>query len=333
MPEIDHGEGAGRSTRGPLRILSIDGGGMRGLIPVRVLEELERLSGRQVHELFDLIAGTSTGAILALGLTRSDPSLQRPMMAAELADIYTERGAEIFPAARIPRTARRVFGHQYDPEQLSRVACFFLGEAWLSECVRDVVIPTYDLGRRGPRLLRSSGARADQDADFRMADVVRAACAAPSYFPVAPVSSRMGSERRLVDGGVFVNNPTMLAAAEVGRERPLLIVSLGTGDAKVPFRDRVLGVDRRWYGLRQLFAMAMDGSSEAVHIQARALFADSYHRFDVVLPKSSERLDDASRRNLQSLEDVARDLVSVSQPRLVAILSALTDDDGAKGSP
>ena len=141
MPRTDHQQDQdAASTRGQVRILTIDGGGIRESIP-RVLAELEHLADRRVHELFDLIVGTSTGAILALGLTRGGGDAPTPMSAAEIAEIYKERGPEIFPPGRLARAAKLPLGYRYDPEKLRGVADHFFEGRWLSECVGDVLIP------------------------------------------------------------------------------------------------------------------------------------------------------------------------------------------------
>lgn len=310
-----------------MRILTIDGGGVRGLVPALVLAGLEDLAGRPVHEMFDLIAGTSTGAILALGLTRVRPDLERPLSAKEIAKIYNDRGEEIFPRGALGKAAKLPLGHRYSSEPLRRVVRKEFGEAWLSECVAgtDVIVPTYDLDRRGVRVLRSGSARLDEDCDFKMRHVVEAACAAPGYFQPAVLRSRLGSELRLMDGGVFANNPTMLAIAEVGIEQSELVVSLGTGDARLPlFSANVLGLNRAYLGVPDLFAMAMDGTSETVHMAADALLSGAYFRLNGSLAKSSEALDDASSGNRANLRSLAQDILDEHRDDLGAIKAAVS---------
>jgi patatin-like phospholipase/acyl hydrolase len=174
-------------------------------------------------------------------------------------------------------------------------------------------------------VLRSRDARADPDDDFKITDVICGACAAPSYFPAGRLTSKLGSERLVVDGGIYVNNPTVLALAEHPNRRATMVVSLGTGNAKVaPSHERVLGLDRSWYGMRDLITMAMDGTSELADDQARAILRDRYERFDPALAKNSERLDDASSENLQALKRVAQEVVASSRPRLKRTIDALT---------
>ena len=81
-----------------MKVLAIDGGGIRGLIPARVLAEIERRCGRRAAELFDLVAGTSTGAIIACGLTRPDP-----LAAEEIAEVYVDEGPQIFDRSLLKR--------------------------------------------------------------------------------------------------------------------------------------------------------------------------------------------------------------------------------------
>ena len=100
-----------------MKILAIDGGGIRGLIPALVLAEIEQRTGRPICSLFDLVAGTSTGAILACALTRP-----RPMPADRLAAIYEEEGPEIFDASLLKRITSLggVIDERYDARGLVR---------------------------------------------------------------------------------------------------------------------------------------------------------------------------------------------------------------------
>src|SRR4051794_8871456 len=182
-----------------MKILTIDGGGIRGLIPALVLAEIEQRTGRPISSLFDLVAGTSTGAILACGLTRP-----QPMSAERLAALYEQEGPQIFDASLL-KTITSVGGvidERYDARELVKSLQRHLGGARLGEAVTRILVTAYDLEARQALMLR-------REDDFSMVDAAHASSAAPTYFEAVRVGART-----LIDGGVFAINPAMLAYAE-----------------------------------------------------------------------------------------------------------------------
>ena len=154
-----------------VRVLSIDGGGIRGIIPALVLVELERLTGRRTFELFDLIAGTSTGGILACALCAPDP-----MPAERLVGLYQDRGPDIFDRSiwqRI-RSADGLLDEKYDAGSLDRVLRDFLSDKRLRETQPDLIVPSYDTAAPGPYFFKSRSAREGDDEDFPLSIVARA---------------------------------------------------------------------------------------------------------------------------------------------------------------
>lgn len=199
------------------RILSIDGGGIRGVIPAVVLAELEQRLGRPAARMFDLIAGASTGGIIALALVRPDAEGEPALGAAELVDFYTRLGPDIFDRS-IGRTVRRLgslAGPKYDPDRLRDALAEQFGDAMLSDALRDVVVPAYDIERREPFFFKSHYARVRAERDYPMRFAALATAAGPTYFPPVrlPVQDHIGY-RALVDGGVYANNPAMCAYVE-----------------------------------------------------------------------------------------------------------------------
>ncbi|MGH2745199.1 MAG: CBASS cGAMP-activated phospholipase [Thermoleophilaceae bacterium] len=306
-----------------MRVLAIDGGGIRGLIPALVLAELERRAGRRVFELFDLIAGTSTGGILACALCAPDP-----LPAEEVAAIYEEEGPAIFDRSvwqRI-RSAEGLLDEKYDAGALNRALERFLGDKRLAEATPELIVPTYDMSEPGPYFFKTRNARERRTEDFPLTVVARATSAAPTYFEPLPVR-----ERALVDGGVFAVNPAMSAFAEVLRFHPspnVVLLSLGTGQRTR--RRRFADVDD--WGLvewaRPILDVVFDGSSDAVDYQLRhVLGEDRYWRLQVELTRASDDLDDASPENLRELRAHAEELIARDSAKLDAAVRALLLDD------
>jgi predicted acylesterase/phospholipase RssA len=275
--------------------LAIDGGGIRGIIPALVLAEIERRTGRPIATMVDLIAGTSTGGIIACGLAKPDP-----LPAEQIAAIYEQDGPEIFDrsALKIITSANGYLDERYDPEGLVRSLRRHLGATRLTQATTRVLLTVYDLEARQALLLRS-------DADeVTMADAAHATSAAPTYFE--PV--RLGA-RPLVDGGVFAINPAVFAYTEAGAA-PDLLLSLGTGSLtrRLPY-DEVKDWGRLEWATR-IIDVVFDGSADAVDTQLRALAGDRYIRLQTRLDEASDDLDDASESNLAALRREAAQLIA-----------------------
>jgi patatin-like phospholipase/acyl hydrolase len=302
-----------------VRVLSIDGGGIRGLIPALVLAEVERRSGRRTFELFDLIAGTSTGGILACALCAPDP-----LPAEQLVAIYEEEGPAIFDRSlgqRI-RSAEGLLDEKYDSTALDRALERFLSDKRLAEATPDLLVPAYNMGEPGPYFFKSRKAR-EEGEDFPLSVVARATSAAPTYFEPFPLA-----DRALVDGGVFAANPAMCAFAEVLRFHPaaeILLLSLGTGERT---RKRSFAEIEDWGLLewaRPIIDVVFDGVSDAVDYQLRHALGDGrYWRLQAELTRASDDLDDATEPNLRELRAHAEELIAARSAEIDAVIAALT---------
>jgi uncharacterized protein len=302
-----------------MRVLSIDGGGIRGLIPALVLTEVERRAGRRIFELFDLIAGTSTGGILACGLCAPDP-----LRASRLARLYEEEGPEIFDRSLFQRirSAGGLLDEKYDSGELDRILDRFLEDKRLSETRPDLLVPAYDTAEPGPYFFKTSEARRSADEDFPLSVVARATAAAPTYFEPSAVDGRA-----LVDGGVFAVNPAMSAYVEALRSDgagEVVLLSLGTGQRT---RRRTFADIKDW-GLiewaRPLLDVVFDGISDAVDYQLRHVLGDGrYWRLQVELTAASDDLDDASADNIRRLRGHAEELIAARSDDIDAVIALL----------
>jgi patatin-like phospholipase/acyl hydrolase len=302
-----------------LRVLAIDGGGIRGLIPALLLAELEERAGQPVFELFDLMAGTSTGGILVCALAGPDP-----LPAVEVAAIYEEEGPRIFDRSVFQRvrSADGLLDEKYDAAALDRALERFLSDKRLSGARPELLVPTYDTASPGPYFFKTSNAQADAAEDAPLSEVARATSSAPTYFEPLELGPRV-----LIDGGVFAVNPAMSAFAEAVRMRSgeVTLLSLGTGERT---RKRSFEEIKDW-GLvewaRPILDVVFDGSSDAVDYQLRhALEAGRYWRFQIELTRASDDLDDASAENLRRLREQAAELIAARSDELDAAVAALT---------
>jgi uncharacterized protein len=298
-----------------MKVLAIDGGGIRGLIPALVLAEIERRTGRRTAEMFDLIAGTSTGGILACALSRRGDD-GRPMYSAEdLSQLYISEGPKIFDRSLVKEvtSAGGLLDEKYDDKGLNAALETYLGDARLKEVLADVMLTAYDIHDRFAFFFRSARARADDEYDFSLNEAARATSAAPTYFEPVEVTDAAGARTYpLVDGGIYAVNPSMCAYAEVvaeGQELEVL-ASLGTGAQTKPYEfDDVKG----WGAVewaRPLIDMVFDGVADTIDFEAATLAGDRYRRFQATLRYASDALDDASDANLRRLEGDAERLIA-----------------------
>jgi uncharacterized protein len=171
----------------PFRILSIDGGGIRGILPAAILNELENryTGGRSAGDYFDLIAGTSTGGIISLALSLGMP-------AKKILDIYTELGPHVFPRPQgrfakvreLARTVRGYWYYAYDPAPLKTELSRIFQTAKLADAQRRLCIPSFD-GFTETYIFKTPH-HPDYSTDWResMVTVAMATAAAPAYFPI-----------------------------------------------------------------------------------------------------------------------------------------------------
>ncbi len=325
----------------PVRILSIDGGGIRGVIPAMILHELETRAGKPIHQLFDLIAGTSTGGILALGLTAPGPNGVPRYSARALLELYENDGSTIFHQSLGRRllAVGHLLGSKYSAKNIEDVLRRYFGETRLAEALTDVVVPSYELEGRIAWFFKSWRARRDEAYNFLMREVARATSAAPTYFPPVRLDSRgddLDTTRgyyALVDGGVFANNPSLCAYVEAKSRGPdsqdLLMVSIGTGQWTTPIpyaKARGWGLVG-WAG--SLLDVVFDGVSDTTEYQLKRVLrplpdgSGRHYRFQAELAQGEDALDDASPANIANLKRVATGIIEQNDAALTELAAAL----------
>ncbi len=320
------------------KILSIDGGGIRGIIPAMILAEIETRTGKPIAGLFDMIAGTSTGGILALGFgIRADDGAAK-YSAENLADFYVERGHEIFDRSfwRGVSSVGGLLEEKYDHEPLVALLRRLFGAVTLDALQPDTLISSYDIERRCPYFFKSWS---DVAKDWPVWRVARATSAAPTFFePTDPDQFIAGGEgHALVDGAVFANNPALCAYAEARRKYPdsdrILVVSLGTGELtrKIPYDDA-----KDW-GLASwalpIMNIVFDGVSDAVDYQLDHILGGDYRRFQTDLDIANDDMDNASAANIAALKSQAAKLIGESGAELDALCARLTASQATRTTP
>lgn len=306
------------------RILSIDGGGIRGIMPAILLRELESRAGKSCAAIFDLLAGTSTGGIIVTGLLANLP-------ASKLVDLYAQRGAAMFYRSFEQKiaTGDGTLAPKYTATAMEAELQSLLGDTWLSETAGpELLVPSYDITKPEALVFRSWKARGthlesgEQAAnfDFQLRDLAHATAAPPYYFPPAQIQNKVGRQAVCIDGGMYANNPAALAMTAALRLWPgqeIQILSLGTGTLEVPLD---INEAMKWGGAGwapHLLDIMMDGAADAVTYQldeiAASDFGPRHDRLQVTLVGPDPSMDNATPTNISALEELAAQwLVSAS---------------------
>lgn len=290
------------------RILSLDGGGLRGLITARLLQRIGEESGHADWlDRVDLIAGTSTGGILALGLASG-------MTPQRIAELYLDTGAKIFDDSLWDniRDLSKLVGADYSNKPLRRALIGLFGDTTLRQLRTKVTIPAFDLDNQAadpakrswkPKIFHNFPG-ADSDGAVSVVDVAMYSSAAPTYFP---------SVDGYIDGGVFANNPSMVAIAQAISSRnesadrcaldDIVLLSVGTGASPMFVKGQTLDWGyAQW--IKPLMELLLDGVSGIADYQSSELLSDRYQRLQPVFgPDESIKLDDVKK--MPQMEAVA----------------------------
>ncbi len=265
------------------RILTIDGGGVRGIIPATVLAAMERSTGQSTRQAFDFVAGTSTGAAIAAGIAAGIP-------AERLATLYAQRAPQLFRRVPLLSTVRRVVtGEMYDTGTLHDLVGEELGpeaRGWrLNDAPIDLLITAKRLRDGMPwYFVRDTPANSCRAGEVGLVDAVTASAAAPTYFRPWTI----GGIGELIDGGIGVaGNPAYQACVEAfhytGAYQPAstLVVSLGTGRLLTRRRPTWLWPWLGWL-LSELLRSPAEQQTELVH---RHWPETAFYRIDVELER------------------------------------------------
>lgn len=313
------------------RILSIDGGGIRGIIPGMVLVKLEeylreRDANARIADYFDLIAGTSTGGIITCGLLvpgdeKGPDGKPRPKLdAQQVVDFYINRGGEIFHVS-VYKKIRSLGGladQKYPAKGLEKALKDVFGDCNLSKLLRPCLVSAYDIQHRVEFFFTQHDAKKRRGYDFRVRDVCRATSAAPTYFEPARIRSVAGVYYPLVDGGVFANNPALCAYTEaraklgVQSAAQVLLLSLGTGQAK---RKPISYRKARHWGLlawaKPVFDIMMSAQTNTCNYQLQQIFQSvdrlsQFTRIETEISRASADMDNASKNNIRNLRRIGK---------------------------
>ncbi|QTG98245.1 patatin-like phospholipase family protein [Wolbachia endosymbiont of Rhagoletis indifferens] len=291
-------------------ILSVDGGGIRGIIPAIILAEIEKRARKPIAEIFDLMAGTSTGGIVVAGLCKKD----KPQYSAnDLVEFYQEYGSYIFKSSFLRRSIFSWFNcAQYSHKNIEFVLDKYFGDDTLQNTLSNVLLTSYDIHNNHPFFFKSW----KEDRNFiKLKDALRATTSAPTYF--APKYLKINhKETVLVDGGVFANNPAACAYASGKRLFPnddILLLSIGTGrtDRSIEYANSKRFGKIGW--IKPLLHVMFASSLDSVNYQLDQVIGDKYIRIQSQLKIASPDMDNITSKNIKSLQQEASKMIEDNQ--------------------
>lgn len=261
------------------KILCIDGGGARGIYPAYILKRIQKDLKINFLEEFDLIAGTSTGSIIAAGIASEIPL-------ETICNLYENLTKNIFKPRKLPIRGFRC--SKYSSENLKELLEQNFGNKKMKEIKTKLLIPASDLGNGGVYVHKTPYTKEFvRDGDTLVKDAVLSSCMAPTYFDPEVIKNGIGEEYLLADGGIWANNPSMLALVEALNPKRLnqkleniKVLSLGTGTTK-----RFYDLERKKWGLKdyktEIVDLIMGLQSTSPHNMLSLLLSeDNYLRIN-----------------------------------------------------
>lgn len=315
------------------RILSIDGGGMRGLIAVYVLAALEdKLQARadapvSLADYFDLIVGTSTGAIIGSALLLPNRHGVTRYTAREIIDLYIAQGNEIFQTSlwQSIKSFKGMIEAKFSDAGIRRVLKKHFKDLTLKDLIKPCMFTAYDLAEGQIFFFRQHRARHQAHNNFLVRDVVRACTAAPVLFPVANIRSKVNRIYHLIDGGVYAFNPTLCAYAEARRLFPLirannmLMLSVsggcgtGLGASTEQFQDW-----GAWDWIKVIQHIAFSGQAGVADYELQQLFltceeTGQYLRLSPETRSDIIEADSVDEKDIVRMQEIAARLVKQNE--------------------
>jgi len=332
-----------------VRIISIDGGGIRGIVPAIILQAIEekikeRTNNKEAKlvDFVDLVAGTGTGGVIACALlTPSDGKPSHPKYTAqEIASFFIKYSSIIYrkPLLHKIKTLWGFTDEKYPDKTIVKNLNNEFDDIKLSQLVKPCLIPAYDISSRKALFFTQHGAKITKAKDFFIKDVARATSASPNHFQVAHIPSLLGIEYPLIGGDIYAANPSMCVYAEARKmnfekvkhptAKDLFLLSLGTGNnhEPIPYIEAKNFGPAQW--MSPIISVIMSSNVETVSFQLKWLFDaehnnNGYIRISPELMEASPDIDDASKTNQKALVEAAHNYISKNSKTIDQIVDNL----------
>lgn len=344
-----------QQTKKVFTVLAIDGGGVRGIIPARILHEIEKRTGRPIADLFDMVGGSSTGAIIGGCLVAPDPkNPAKPRFSAkDIYGFYHKLAGQIFPSRNLKMFRKFVPGALYSAKPLEEKLLECFGDFRMKDALTSFLIPATDIKNFRPVWITHLKGQVDRSKEgwgsMLIRDAVRATTSAPTYFPAKyyyttpnPTMPDVKARHALIDGSFFGGNAPQRLYNEAKKLAPpdaeIIVVHLGTGNTNnkmspEEFNDlSVLGLLNKSNGSVLLSLVAKMSVLDTAE-DMREEIGDRFYTFDGILqldgedraPASAMAIDDARPENLQRLEKMAGQIIRDNDAEINRLCDILRD--------
>lgn len=299
-------------------VISISGGGIRGLIPILIIEEIEKRINDNIINYCDLIAGTSTGGIISCILNIKNTDNKPKYKASDVVEIYKNFGKVVFSRSAIRKvlTLDGLIWNKYSNNSLEKLLKQYFTDTKLDNTITRMLIPTYQITNKPyPFFFKTEYAKKPlaKSENPYIWEAARSTSAANSYFKPFKFKDNL----TFLDGGVFANNPTMFAYAEAKnawRNEDIVVLSIGTGENLIGYDYNKI---KNWGLLHwalPFFKQTSISADKTVDYIMRAFTnseysQDKYYCLQTEIDKISMQMDNASDENILRLENSAKDFI------------------------
>ena len=312
-------------------ILSVDGGGVKGLIAAKILKHLEERTGKKISDTFDIFVGTSTGGLISLFLNTPTSEGKAAYDATDLVRMYRDLSSVIFAHSSILRKLRGTKGvltSKYSAKPYEQLLKKYFGNNSLKQTINPVLLTSVDIENQKSFIFNTAEALKGRQENFFLWEAARATSAAPTFFKPFKLRKKDGTITTLVDGGVGINNPALLGVALAKKLYPnakILLVSFSTkvSQSKTKFGGSgafgggSLSSTNKGPNLGALVDNLLDVPSENAERTAKDLLeaeGSTYIRIEAEPRVRDILMDDGSRKALDALEEIADDMILNNKP-------------------
>ncbi len=314
------------------KILSIDGGGMKGIIPACFLKQFVKATGKEVHEYFDHVVGTSAGSIIASALLVPNAEGGAKYSASEVCSIFLDAKNWCQTSEEYKLESHDgLVAPKYETTNIHNTVKKIATDLKLSETLKPLSVLSYSLNNSAPHIWSTYSAKDNPDKDFYVRDAVEASIAYPTAF--APKKT-VGPDDKIyydVDGGVYTKNPVLFTAADFLKHNSnfnasdLQIFSLGTGKEKSSnIMDKMSGYGENDWKIKQhlFLSLVQEATSSASEMEASEIFPH-YHRLNPNLPESLSNMCNDSIDNKESLLKLSEDYFTQIKDQVMSIVKEM----------
>jgi len=322
----------------PIRILAIDGGGIKGTVEAVLMNEIERRTGKSIAELFHVVSGSSTGGILAAGLTMKNKDGAPAFTASQTVDLYLNNAKKIF--------SRSVFhslfsffglmGPLYSHYGIEEVFETSFQDKKLTDVCTNLMLTGFDADLGVPILFKSWEAKAESQENYYLKDLLRATSAAPTYFSPALISSLDGNQKTVIDGALPYSSPALSAFLEAKMLYPsateFIVVSIGITKNNRSLKQYDLANWGILNWAKQITSTLLKGSVDTVDYYLQMLAKTStepidYYRFNVNMEKELDAIDRVDDAHLEKLIAKGQQIIDDNEAMLDALVTRLSSID------